>query len=68
MSQWSTRGKRPDIHLNYNPNQINTSNNISSNCSELIHEITQKEINNNERTFTGTLIYNNSKEINSSGK
>ena len=29
MSQWSTRGKRPDIHLNYNPNQINTSNNIS---------------------------------------
>ena len=44
------------------------SNNISSDCSELIHEITQKEINNNERTFTGTLIYNNSKEINSSGK
>ena len=46
----------------------NTSNNISSNFSELIHEITQKEVNNNERTFTGTLIYNNSKEINSSGK
>ena len=46
----------------------NTSNNISSNCSELIHEITKKEINNNERPFTGTLIYNNSKEINSSGK
>ena len=46
----------------------NTSNNISSDSSELIHEITQKEINNNERTFTGTLIYNNSKEINSSGK
>ena len=46
----------------------NTSNNISSNCSELIHEIIQKKINNIERTFTGTLIYNNSKEINSSGK
>ena len=46
----------------------NTSNNISSDCSELIHAITQKEINNNERAFTGTLIYNNSKEINSSGK
>ena len=46
----------------------NTRNNISSNYSELIHEITQKEINNNERTFTGTLIYNNSKEINTSGK
>ena len=44
----------------------NTSNNISSNCSELIHEITQKEINN--KTCTATLIYNNSKEINSSGK
>ena len=49
----------------------NTSNNISSDCSELIHGITQKEINNNERTFTGTLISlicNNSKGINSSGK
>ena len=46
----------------------NTSNKISSDCSELIHEMIQKEINNNERTFTGTLIYNNSKEINSSGK
>ena len=46
----------------------NTSNNISSDCSELIYGITQKEINNNERAFTGTLIYNNSKEINSSGK
>ena len=33
-----------------------------------IQEITQKEVNNNERTFTGTLIYNNSKEINTSGK
>ena len=46
----------------------NTSNNISSDCSELIHEITQKEINNNERAFTGSLIYDNSKEINISGK
>ena len=46
----------------------NTSNNISSDCSELIHGITQKEINNNERAFTGTLIFDNSKEINSSGK
>ena len=45
----------------------NTSNNISSDYSELIHGITQKEINNNERA-TGTLIYDNSKEINSSGK
>ena len=46
----------------------NISNNISSNYSELIHEITQKEINNNERTFTGTKIYDKSKEINNSGK
>ena len=44
----------------------NTSNNISSDCSELIHEMIQKEINN--KTRTGTLIYNNSKEINGSGK
>ena len=46
----------------------NTSNNISCSCFELFDENTQKELNNDERTFTGTLIYNNSKEINSSGK
>ena len=43
-------------------------NNISSNCSELFHELTQNEINNNERTFTGTNIYDKSTEIDSSGK
>ena len=46
----------------------NTSNNISNDCSELIHELTDKQINNSERTFTGTLIYNNSNEIDNSGK
>ena len=49
----------------------NTSNNISCSCFELFDENTQKELNNDERTFTGTLISlicNNSKGINSSGK
>ena len=45
-----------------------TENNISSDCSKLFHEITQKEINNNEKTFTATNIYDKSNEINNSGK
>ena len=43
-------------------------NNISSDCSELIHEITQKENSKNENSFTGTKIFNKSNEINNSGK
>ena len=45
-----------------------TENNISNDCSKLIHEITQKEINNNEKTFTGTKTYDKSNEISNSGK
>ena len=39
-----------------------TPNNISSNCSELIHETTQNQINNNEKTFTWTKIYDKSND------
>ena len=45
-----------------------TQNNISSDCSELFHEISQKELNNSERNFTGTNIYDNSIETDKSGK
>ena len=42
-------------------------NNITNNISELSHELSQKE-NNNEKTFTGTKIFMNSAEIDNSGK
>ena len=44
-----------------------TKNNSSSDCSKLIHDITQKEISNNENTFTGTKIFDESNEINNLG-
>ena len=42
-------------------------NNISNHGSALFHEKTQ-EINNNEKTFTGTKVYDKSNEIDYSGK
>ena len=47
-------------------NEIKNSYLTENNGSKLIHEITQKEIKENE--FTGTNIYDNSNEINNSGK
>ena len=57
-----------DIKSNYidNINEIKNSYLTENNGSKLIHEITQKEIKENE--FTGTNIYDNSNEINNSGK
>ena len=43
-------------------------NNISNDCSELFNEIFQKELNNNEKTFIGTKIYDISNEIDNSSK
>ena len=43
-------------------------NNISNLGSELFYDTTQKEINNNEKTFTGTKVYDKSNEIDYSGK
>ena len=43
-------------------------NNISNLGSELFYDTTQKEINNNEKTFTGTIVYDKSNEIDYSGK
>ena len=46
-------------------------NNISNHGSELFYDFydtTQKEINNNEKTFTGTKVYDKSNEIDYSGK
>ena len=45
-----------------------SQNNISNNFSELFHNTTQNEIINNEKTFTGTKIYDKSNEIDYSGK
>ena len=45
-----------------------TSNNASNDFSKLIHDITHNEINNNDKTFTGTKIYDKSNELNNSGK
>ena len=45
-----------------------TKNNASSDCSKLIHDITQNEINNNEKSFKGTNIYDKTNEVNNSGK
>ena len=49
--------------------QENELKNSSSkeDCSALFHEKTQ-EINNNEKTFTGTKVYDKSNEIDYSGK
>ncbi len=43
-------------------------NNISNHCSALFNEKTQNEINNNEKTFTGTKVYDKSNESDYSGK
>ena len=48
-------------------NEIKNSHSKEDDCSDLIHEVTQKEINNN-KTFTGTKIYDKSNEIDNSGK
>ena len=45
-------------------NEFKNSNSKEDDFSELIHEITQKEINNN-KTFTGSKIYNKSNETKS---
>ena len=49
-------------------NEIKNSYLKKDDCSELIHEITQKEMNNNENSFTGTKIFNKSNEMNNSSK
>ena len=43
-------------------------NNISNHGSELFYDTTQKQITNNEKTFTGTKVYDKSNEIDYSGK
>ena len=43
-------------------------NNISNHGSELFYDITQKEITNNEKTITGTKVYDKSNEIDYSRK
>ena len=48
-------------------NEIKNSHSKGDDCSDLIHEVTQKEINNN-KAFTGTKIYDKSNEIDNSGK
>ena len=48
-------------------NELKNSNSKEDYCSELFHEKTQNEINNN-KTFTGTKIYDKSNEIDYSGK
>ena len=47
-------------------NEFKNSQSKENDCSDLIHEITQKELNN--KTFTGTKIYDKSNEIDNSGK
>ena len=49
-------------------NELKNSNSKEDYCSELFHEKTQNEINNNIKTFTGTKIYDKSNEIDNSGK
>ena len=49
-------------------NEIKNSYLKKDDCSELIHEITQKKMNNNENSFTGTKIFNKSNEMNNLSK
>ena len=49
-------------------NELKNSNSKEVYCSELFHEKTQKEMNNNVKTFTGTKVYDKSNEIDYSGK
>ena len=49
-------------------NELKNSNSKEDYCSELFHEISQKEINNNERTFTGTKIYDILNDVDNSSK
>ena len=48
-------------------NELKNSSSKEDYCSELFHEKTQNEINNN-KAFTGTKIYDKSNEIDYSGK
>ena len=47
-------------------NELKNSSSKEDHCSSLFHEKTQKE--NNEKTFTGTKVYDKSNEIDYSGK
>ena len=47
-------------------NELKNSSSKEDYCSALFHEKTQKE--NNEKTFTGTKVYDKSNEIDYSGK
>ena len=49
-------------------NELKNSSSKEDSCSALFHEKTQNEINNNEKTFTGTKVYDKSNEIDYSGK
>ena len=53
--------------INNKENEFRNSLLKDDDCSDLIHEIIQKEINNN-KTFTGTKIYDKSNENDNSGK
>ena len=46
-------------------NELKNSSSKEDSCSALFHEKTQ---NNNEKTFTGTKVYDKSNEIDYSGK
>ena len=48
-------------------NELKNSSSKEDHCSSLFHEKTQ-EINNNDKTFTGTKVYDKSNEIDYSGK
>ena len=49
-------------------NELKNSSSKEDYCSALFDEKIQKEINNNEKTFTGTIVYDKSNEIDYSGK
>ena len=49
-------------------NELNNTSSKEDYCSELFYDTTQKEITKNEKTFTGTKVYDKSNEIDYSGK
>ena len=44
-------------------NELKYSSSKEDYCSALFHEKTQKEINNNEKTFAGTEVYDNQMKL-----